>query len=62
MARSPDPTKDPEFQAVVQHFLKTPHKPHEKAKLSKRALNTPLKPHKLAGKRKAKRANKSSAP
>jgi hypothetical protein len=27
MAKSPDPTKDPEFQGVIQHFLKTPPKP-----------------------------------
>ena len=25
-----DPTKDPQFQKVVQHFLKTPPKPHKK--------------------------------
>jgi hypothetical protein len=24
-----DPTKDPEFQKVVRHFLTTPHKPHK---------------------------------
>jgi hypothetical protein len=37
MAKS-DPTKDPEFQKVVQAFLKTPHKPHkpEKKKAKKR--------------------------
>jgi len=29
MAKSPktDPTKDPEFQGVIQHFLKTPPQP-----------------------------------
>jgi len=27
MTKSPDPTKDPEFQGVIQHFLKTPPKP-----------------------------------
>jgi hypothetical protein len=32
MAKTPDPTKDPEFQAVVQHFLKTPHQPHRPVK------------------------------
>jgi hypothetical protein len=32
MVKSPDPTKDPKFQAVVQHFLKTPHKPHSQSK------------------------------
>jgi hypothetical protein len=26
--KTADPTKDPAFQRVVQHFLKTPHKPH----------------------------------
>lgn len=33
MAKSPksDPAKDPEFQKVVQHFLKTPPKPHAPA-------------------------------
>jgi hypothetical protein len=25
----PDPTKDPEFQKVVRHFLSTPPKPHK---------------------------------
>jgi hypothetical protein len=28
MAKS-DPTKDPEFQKVVRHFLTTPPKPHK---------------------------------
>ena len=27
-----DPTKDPKFQGVVDHFLKTPPKPREKPK------------------------------
>jgi hypothetical protein len=47
MGKSPDPTKDPEFQAVVQHFLKTPPKPHKppkkkqskKRKAAKKATN-----------------------
>jgi len=33
-AKAPDPTKDPEFQKVVQAFLHTkptPHKPKKKA-------------------------------
>jgi hypothetical protein len=37
MAKAPDPTKDPEFQKVVQTFLHTkpsPHKP-KKAKAAK---------------------------
>jgi hypothetical protein len=35
----PDPTKDPEFQKVVRHFLSTPPKPHKssaKKKVKKR--------------------------
>jgi hypothetical protein len=36
MVKSPDPTKDPEFQRVVQTFLRTPPKPHKsKAKKGK---------------------------
>jgi hypothetical protein len=35
MAKS-DPTKDPEFQRVVQHFLNTPPKPHKPADKRKR--------------------------
>jgi hypothetical protein len=31
----PDPTKNPEFQKVVQHFLTTPHRPHDEMKLGK---------------------------
>jgi hypothetical protein len=27
MAKPTDPTKDPAFQGVIQHFLKTPPKP-----------------------------------
>jgi len=27
MAKAPDPTKDPEFQGVIQHFLKTKPQP-----------------------------------
>jgi hypothetical protein len=34
MAKS-DPTKDPEFQKVVRHFLTTPHQPHKPAKPKK---------------------------
>lgn len=37
-----DPTKDPQFQNVVRHFLKTPHKPHkEKAPGPAKAPATP---------------------
>jgi hypothetical protein len=27
--RKSDPTKDPEFQKVIRHFVTTPHQPHE---------------------------------
>ena len=30
--KKPDPTKDPQFRAVVDHFLKTPPKPHKEMK------------------------------
>ena len=29
MSDNPDPTKDPEFQKVIRHFVTTPHRPHE---------------------------------
>jgi hypothetical protein len=29
MAKEPDPTKDPEFQKVVQGFLRSAPKPHK---------------------------------
>jgi len=29
MADKPDPTKNPEFQKVVKHFLSTPPQPHK---------------------------------
>jgi hypothetical protein len=32
MAKDPDPTQSPEFQKVVQTFLRTPPKPHQAAK------------------------------
>jgi hypothetical protein len=32
MAKTPDPTKDPEFQKVVQTFLHTKPQPHKPAK------------------------------
>jgi hypothetical protein len=31
-----DPTKDPEFQKVVRHFVTTPPKPHSEMKAGKR--------------------------
>jgi hypothetical protein len=30
--KKPDPTKDPDFQRVVQTFLNTPPKPHKPGK------------------------------
>jgi hypothetical protein len=43
MAKDPDPTKDPEFQKVVQTFLHTklqPHKPSGKRKTAKKQSTT----------------------
>jgi hypothetical protein len=31
MAKKSDPTKDPQFQNVVQHFLTTKPKPHKES-------------------------------
>jgi hypothetical protein len=31
-----DPTKDPEFQKVVRHFVTTPPKPHSEMKVNKK--------------------------
>jgi hypothetical protein len=45
MAEKSDPTKDPEFQRVVQTFLTTPHKPHKPKRKRKAATK---------GRRKAK--------
>jgi hypothetical protein len=36
MATKSDPTKDPEFQKVVRHFVTTPPKPHSEMKIGKR--------------------------
>jgi len=36
MSDNPDPTKDPKFKQVVDHFLKTPPKPHTKKEPVKR--------------------------
>ncbi|MGA7384386.1 MAG: hypothetical protein WBW81_06760 [Methylocella sp.] len=36
MANKPDPTKDPEFQKVVRHFVTTRPKPHKEMKIGKR--------------------------
>jgi hypothetical protein len=36
MVNKPDPTKDPEFQKVVRHFVTTPPKPHSAMKIGKR--------------------------
>jgi hypothetical protein len=35
MTNKPDPTKDPEFQKVVRHFVTTPPKPHSEMKIGK---------------------------
>jgi hypothetical protein len=35
MAKKSDPTKDADFQSVVQHFLKTKPKPHKPKKKTK---------------------------
>jgi hypothetical protein len=43
----PDPTKDPQFQKVIRHFVTTPPKPHSEMKI---------------GKRKAKASPKASRP
>jgi hypothetical protein len=32
MENEKDPTKTPEFQKVIRHFVTTPHKPHEPLK------------------------------
>jgi hypothetical protein len=34
--KSRDPTKNPEFQKVVRHFLSTPPRPHKPAKKIRR--------------------------
>jgi hypothetical protein len=31
-----DPTKDPEFQKVIRHFVTTPPQPHSEMKIGKR--------------------------
>jgi len=36
MANKSDPTKDPEFQKVIRHFVTTPPKPHSAMKIGKR--------------------------
>jgi len=36
MSDKSDPTKDPKFKQVVDHFLKTPPKPHAKKESVKR--------------------------
>lgn len=35
MSEKPDPTKDPEFQRVIRHFVTTPPKLHEEMKMGK---------------------------
>jgi hypothetical protein len=36
MTNKSDPTKDPEFQKVVRHFLTTPPRPHKASKKPKK--------------------------
>jgi len=33
-----DPTKDPEFQKVIRHFVTTPPQPHSEMKIGKRKV------------------------
>jgi len=42
----PDPTKDPEFQKVVRHFLTTPPRPHKPAKKARQKAVPRKKPTK----------------
>ena len=45
-AKTTDPTKDPEFQKVVQAFLRTkpkPHKPLGKRKTARKRAKKPAK-------------------
>jgi hypothetical protein len=39
-----DPTKDPEFQKVIRHFVTTPPKPHSEMKIGKRKARASTKP------------------
>ena len=64
MPKSPDPTKDPEFQGVIQHFLKTKPQPFTPKKANPpsmardaviaRMLKTPPKAKKKPSRGKAK--------
>ena len=38
-----DPTRDPEFQKVIRHFVTTPPKPHSEMKIGKRKAETSAK-------------------
>jgi hypothetical protein len=49
MANKPDPTKDPEFQKVIRHFVTTPPKPHSQMKLGKRKATAGAKATKKPG-------------
>ena len=49
MPKPPDETKDPKFQEVVQHFLKTPPKPFTPK--AKKAASRPKTAIKKAGKK-----------
>jgi hypothetical protein len=48
MSKESDPTKDPEFQKVVQHLLSTPPKPHSAMKLGKRKAKASVSAQKQA--------------
>jgi hypothetical protein len=39
-----DPTKAPEFQKVIRHFVTTPHKPHAPIGKKGEAKNEPPRP------------------
>jgi hypothetical protein len=40
MANKSDPTKDPEFQKVIRHFVTSPPKPRSEMKIVKRKAKT----------------------
>jgi hypothetical protein len=48
MTKSPDPTKDSQFQGVIKHFLKTPPKPFTPG--AKKKLSPTPKPARNAAK------------
>ncbi len=44
MAKTSDPTKDPEFKRVLGNLLKAPPKPHADMKIGKRTAKTKTDP------------------